>query len=187
MAAAASTAARNWVVSRAAAATFVAVAAAARAAAAAFAAAATLAAAALSRSRSRPGEVRILVSRAAALQVCAENPELGPILPMLQALHAEGSPLFYVDGTRANDIVEGAKQGSPASAHLRAIALQPILRKYDAKMQKHGGWVRGIADDLYLEEGASPERMERHDAGTHRQRQIGGDATSDTSRSTQFK
>ena len=90
------------------------------------------------------------VSREAALRVCAETPELGPILPMLHALHAEGSPLFYVDGTRASDIVEGAKQGSPASSHLSAIALQPILRKYDAKMQKHGGWVRGIADDLYF-------------------------------------
>ena len=56
------------------------------------------------------------------MRVCAETPELGPILPMLHALHAEGSPLFYVDGTRASDIVEGAKQGSPASAHLRAIA-----------------------------------------------------------------
>jgi hypothetical protein len=58
------------------------------------------------------------VARHAAMQVCAETPELGPILPMLHALHVEGSPLFYVDGTRANDIVEGAKQGSPASAHL---------------------------------------------------------------------
>jgi hypothetical protein len=28
-------------------------------------------------------------------------------------VHAEGSPLFYVDGTRAKDILEGAKQGSP--------------------------------------------------------------------------
>ena len=46
--------------------------------------------------------------------------------------------------------MEGAKTRVPASAHLSAIALQPILRKYDAKMQKHGGWVRGIADDLYF-------------------------------------
>ena len=67
------------------------------------------------------------------------------------ALHAEGSPLFYDDGTRANDIVdsEGAKQGSPASAHLSAIALQPLLKKYDERMQKHGGFVRSIADDVY--------------------------------------
>ena len=60
------------------------------------------------------------------------------------------SLLFYDDGTRANDIVEGAKQGSPASAHLSAIALQPLLKKYDAKMQKHDGWVKAIADDVYL-------------------------------------
>ena len=90
------------------------------------------------------------VSRDAAMQVCAATPELGPILPMLHALHAEGSPLFYDDGTRANDIVEGAKQGSPASAHLSAIALQPLLKKYDERMQKHGGFVRSIADDVYL-------------------------------------
>ena len=37
------------------------------------------------------------------------------------------------------------------------------------------------------EEGASPERMERREAGTRRQRQTGSDATSDPSRSTQFK
>jgi hypothetical protein len=90
------------------------------------------------------------VAREAAMRVCAETPELGPILPMLHALHVDGSPLFYVDGTRANDIVEGAKQGSPASAHLSAIALQPLLRKYDEKMQTHGGWVRSIADDVYF-------------------------------------
>ena len=31
------------------------------------------------------------------------------------------------------------EQKSPASAHLSAIALQPLLKKYDAKMQKDDG------------------------------------------------
>ena len=39
---------------------------------------------------------------------------------------------------------------APASAHLSAIALQPLLKKYDERMQKHGGFVRSIADDVYL-------------------------------------
>jgi hypothetical protein len=47
--------------------------------------------------------------------------------------------------------VKGAKQGSPASSHLSAIALQPILRKKsDEKLKKQGGFLASIADDVYL-------------------------------------
>ncbi len=49
--------------------------------------------------------------RHAALQFCASRPKLAPIMPALHALHENGSPLHYHDGTRADDAVEGGKQG----------------------------------------------------------------------------
>jgi hypothetical protein len=36
-------------------------------------------------------------------------------VPLLRAMHRYGSPLLYVDGSRAYDIVDGGRQGSSAS------------------------------------------------------------------------
>ena len=41
------------------------------------------------------------------------------------------SPLhYYHDGTRADEMVEGGKQGGVAASHLAALALQPVLDYY---------------------------------------------------------
>ena len=31
----------------------------------------------------------------------------------------------------------------------KTYLLQPLLKKYDAKMQEDDGWVKAIADDVY--------------------------------------
>ena len=49
--------------------------------------------------------------RHAALQFCASRPKLASITPAMHATHEHGSPLHYHDGTRADDAVEGGKQG----------------------------------------------------------------------------
>jgi hypothetical protein len=89
--------------------------------------------------------------RRAALEFCASRPaELGPITPVIHALHEYGSPLHYHDGTRADDMVEGGQQGSVLAAHLAALALQPVLQTADNKLKENGGCVLAIADDVYM-------------------------------------
>ena len=89
--------------------------------------------------------------RHAALEFCASRPaELGPIIPMVHALHAYGNPLHYHDGTRSDDMVEGGKQGSVIAGHLAAFALQPVLLAADSKLKENGGCVLAIADDVYM-------------------------------------
>ena len=62
------------------------------------------------------------IARHAALEFCASRPEeLGQITPMLHAMHEHGSPLHYHDGTRADDMVEGGKQGGVAAAPARKL------------------------------------------------------------------
>ena len=68
-----------------------------------------------------------MVMRHAALQFCASKPKLAPIMPALHATHEYGSPLHYHDGTRADDAVEGGKQGGVMAGQLAALALQPVL------------------------------------------------------------
>ncbi len=73
-----------------------------------------------------------MVMRHAALQFCASRPKLAPIMPSLHALHEYGSPLHYHDGTRADDAVEGGKQGGVMAGQLAALALQPVLIAADS-------------------------------------------------------
>ncbi len=67
------------------------------------------------------------VMRRAALEFCASRPaELGPIIPLIHALHEYGSPLHYHDGTRADDMVEGGQQGSVLAFFLGSMLQSPV-------------------------------------------------------------
>jgi len=90
------------------------------------------------------------VMRHAALQFCASRPRLAPLIPTLHALHEYGSPLHYPDGERAPDTVEGGMQGSVASSHLAAMALQPVLIAADRALKESDGCALAIIDDGYL-------------------------------------
>jgi hypothetical protein len=68
----------------------------------------------------------------------------------MHATHEHGSPLHYHDGTRADDAVEGGKQGGVMAGHLAALALQPVLIAADNALKEHGGCARAIIDDGYL-------------------------------------
>ena len=88
--------------------------------------------------------------RHAALQFCASRPKLAPIMPALHATHEYGSPLHYHDGTRADDAVEGGKQGGVMAGQLAALALQPVLVAADSALRASGGFATAIIDDGYL-------------------------------------
>ena len=88
--------------------------------------------------------------RHAALQFCASRPKLAPIMPALHATHEYGSPLHYHDGTRADDAVEGGKQGGVMAGQLAALALQPVLVAADSALRESGGCALAIIDDGYL-------------------------------------
>ena len=91
-----------------------------------------------------------MVVRHAALQFCASRPKLAPIMPSLHALHEYGSPLHYHDGTRADDAVEGGKQGGVMAGQLAALAPQPVLIAADSALRESGGFATAIIDDGYL-------------------------------------
>ncbi len=72
-------------------------------------------------------------------------------MPALHATHEYGSPLHYHDGTRADDAVEGGKQGGVMAGQLAALALQPVLIiAADSALRESGGFATAIIDDGYL-------------------------------------
>ncbi len=62
-------------------------------------------------------------------------------------------PLHYHDGTRADDAVEGGKQGGVMAGQLAALALQPVLTAADSSAltwRESGGCALAIIDDGYM-------------------------------------
>ena len=59
-------------------------------------------------------------------------------------------PLHYHDGTRADDAVEGGKQGGVMAGQLAALALQPVLTAAGSALKESGGFATAIIDDGYL-------------------------------------